>query len=109
MRLLAKTVAACFILGVVALAYLGANSAQAHGKKAKQKAQLKVKVGDTAPDFESVDEQGKAFKSKDVVGKTIVVLYFYPADFTGGCTKQACGFRDDIEKLEGAGVLVVGV
>jgi peroxiredoxin Q/BCP len=69
----------------------------------------KVKVGDKAPAFKSVDENGKAWKSSDVVGKKILVLYFYPADFTGGCTAQACGFRDDIEKLNSQGVEVVGV
>ena len=40
----------------------------------------------------STDDAGKAFKSSDVVGKKIVVVYFYPANFTGGCTNQACGF-----------------
>jgi len=69
----------------------------------------KVKVGEKAPAFESVDEAGKAWKSSDYVGKKILVVYFYPADFTGGCTKQACGFRDDIEKLASKGVHVVGV
>jgi thioredoxin-dependent peroxiredoxin len=106
MRLLAKCVAGCFILGALALVIGGNVDAQDKGKK---KAELKVKVGDTAPSFESVDENGKAFKSSDVVGKKIVVLYFYPADFTGGCTAQACGFRDDIEKLGSKGVVVIGV
>ena len=72
-------------------------------------AQEKAKVGDKAPKFEATDDQGKTWKSTDHVGKKIVVLYFYPADFTGGCTKQACGFRDDIEKLNGLEVEVVGV
>jgi len=106
MRLLAKCVAGCFILGALALVIGGNVDAQDKGKK---KAELKVKVGDPAPSFESVDETGKPFKSSDVVGKKIVVLYFYPADFTGGCTKQACGFRDDIEKLGSKGVEVIGV
>ena len=44
----------------------------------------KVKVGDKAPQFESVDDTGKAWKSSDVVGKKALVLFFYPADFTGG-------------------------
>jgi len=69
----------------------------------------KVKVGDKAPSFQSVDENGKAWKSSDHVGKKTLVLYFYPADFTGGCTAQACGFRDAIEKLGGQGIEVVGV
>ncbi len=66
------------------------------------------KVGDKAPAFKSVDENGKPWKSSDHIGKKVVVLYFYPADFTGGCTAQACGFRDDIEKF-GKNVEVVGV
>jgi peroxiredoxin Q/BCP len=74
----------------------------AAGEKAPQ-------VGDKAPVFESVDDQGKAWKSTDHVGKKIIVVYFYPADLTGGCTKQACGFRDDAAKLTDKGVEVVGV
>lgn len=68
-----------------------------------------VKVGDKAPVFESVDDQGKPWKSSDYVGKKILVVYFYPADLTGGCTKQACAFRDDYAKLTSKGVEVVGV
>lgn len=70
---------------------------------------VELKEGDKAPVFESVDDQGKPWKSSDHVGKKIVVVYFYPADLTGGCTKQACGFRDDMAKLEGKNVEVVGV
>lgn len=68
-----------------------------------------LKVGDPAPSFTSVDDQGKPWKSSDYVGKKILVVYFYPADMTGGCTKQACGFRDDMKKLTDKGVEVVGV
>ncbi len=68
-----------------------------------------LKVGDKAPEFMSTDDAGKAFKSSDVVGKKIIVVYFYPADFTGGCTNQACGFRDDFAKLKDKGVEVIGV
>ncbi len=68
-----------------------------------------VKVGDPAPEFSSTDDQGKPWKSTDYVGKKILVVYFYPADMTGGCTKQACGFRDDMKKLQDQGVEVVGV
>jgi peroxiredoxin Q/BCP len=68
-----------------------------------------LKVGDKAPIFESVDENGKPWKSSDVVGKKILVLYFYPADFTGGCTAQACGFRDNLDTLKSKDVEVVGV
>ena len=68
-----------------------------------------LKVGDAVPAFEAPDDAGKAWKSADHVGKKIVVVYFYPASFTGGCTKQACGFRDDQKALEEKGVEVVGV
>ncbi len=108
MRLLAKCVTGCFILGALGLVINGTTVAQDKVKE-KKKVELKVKVGDTAPSFESVADTGKPFKSSDVVGKKIVVLYFYPADFTGGCTAQACGFRDEIEKLKSANILVVGV
>jgi len=68
-----------------------------------------VKVGEKAPVFDGTDESGKAWKSADHVGKKVVVVYFYPADFTGGCTKQACSFRDDFQKLVDKGVEVVGI
>ncbi|MES2791656.1 MAG: peroxiredoxin [Planctomycetota bacterium] len=68
-----------------------------------------LKIGDAAPKFESIDDSGKAWKSEDHVGKHTIVIYFYPADLTGGCTKQACGFRDDLAKLKDQGVEVVGV
>ncbi len=107
MRMLAKCAAGFFILAILGVAYLGSTGASAQDKK--KKAELKVKVGDTAPAFEGVDDSGKTFKSSDVIGKKIVVLYFYPADFTGGSTAQACGFRDDIEKLGSKDVVVIGV
>jgi peroxiredoxin Q/BCP len=70
---------------------------------------VELKVGDPAPLFESTDDEGKPWKLSDHVGKKIIVVYFYPADMTGGCTKQACSFRDDLSKLTEQGVLVVGV
>lgn len=68
-----------------------------------------VNVGDQAPEFSALDENGKEWKSAEHVGKKVVVVYFYPADMTGGCTKQACAFRDDLSKLKDKGVEVVGV
>jgi peroxiredoxin Q/BCP len=68
-----------------------------------------VNVGDPAPVFESTDDQGNPWKSTDHVGKKILVIYFYPADLTGGCTAQACAYRDDMKKLADKGVEVVGV
>ncbi len=68
-----------------------------------------LKVGDKAPSFSLKDDSGKEWNSADHVGKKIVVVYFYPAAMTGGCTKQACGFRDDMKKLANKDVEVVGV
>ncbi len=68
-----------------------------------------LKVGDAAPTFTSTDDEGQPWKSEDHVGKHIVVVYFYPADCTGGCTKQAKGFQADLKKLKDKGVEVVGV
>ncbi|HAV30726.1 MAG TPA: peroxiredoxin [Planctomycetaceae bacterium] len=68
-----------------------------------------VNVGDSAPAFTALDQDGRQWKSEDHVGSKIVVVYFYPADMTGGCTKQACAFRDDLSQLKQKGVEVVGV
>jgi thioredoxin-dependent peroxiredoxin len=93
---------AAVVAAIVGLAAFDQRCNVAAGEKTKV-----LKVGDKVPAFQSVDDQGKTWKSTDVVGKKIVVLYFYPADFTGGCTSQACGFRDDIEKLKD--VEIIGV
>src|SRR5580765_514184 len=66
-------------------------------------------VGDPLPEFESTDEQGFAWKSADHIGKKVLVLYFYPGDFTGGCTRQAQAYRDALAKIEEHGAEVVGV
>jgi thioredoxin-dependent peroxiredoxin len=68
-----------------------------------------LKVGDPAPKFNCKDDAGKDFKSSEVVGKKVVVVYFYPADFTGGCTKQACGFRDNFKPFADKGIEVLGI
>ena len=67
-----------------------------------------IKVGDTAPDFSTVDDQDQAVKLSDLRGKR-VVLYFYPKDDTPGCTRQACGFRDIYAGLEELNSVVLGV
>lgn len=72
-------------------------------------ARADLNVGDEVPEFTATDDQGKEWKSADHVGEKVVVVYFYPADMTGGCTKQACAFRDDMGDLQKLGVEVVGV
>jgi peroxiredoxin Q/BCP len=76
---------------------------------AKDTKKVDLNVGDKAPDFTSTDDKGKEWKSSDHVGKKIMVVYFYPGDLTRGCTMQACSYRDDMKKLAGKGVQVVGV
>jgi peroxiredoxin Q/BCP len=68
-----------------------------------------VEKGDPAPDFILKDDQGKAWSSSDFFGKKVVVVYFYPAAMTGGCTKQACSFRDDKSKLDALDAMVIGI
>jgi peroxiredoxin Q/BCP len=70
---------------------------------------LDLAVGAAAPKFEATNEVGKPWKSADHVGKKIIVLYFYPGDFTPGCTAQARNFRDAMNKLTEQGVEVIGV
>jgi peroxiredoxin Q/BCP len=69
----------------------------------------KLKVGDKAPSIEGKDQDGKTWKLADETGKKIVLLYFYPRDDTPGCTKEACGFRDDLDELKKENVDVIGV
>jgi peroxiredoxin Q/BCP len=68
-----------------------------------------LEVGDLAPIFESTDDQGLTWKSSDHVGKKYIVVYFYPGDFTPGCTAQAQKFRDHMNALYDQGAEVVGV
>src|SRR5688572_2987593 len=67
------------------------------------------KVGDKAPDFTAQDQDGKTVKLSDFNGKQPVLLYFYPKDQTPGCTKEACGFRDQMSDLKKKNVTVLGV
>lgn len=67
-----------------------------------------LRVGDTAPDFSSVDQDGNAVKLSNFKGNPVVV-YFYPRDNTPGCTTEACNFRDNNELYANAGVKVLGI
>jgi len=68
-----------------------------------------LREGDTAPDFQAPGNNGRLWKSTEHVGRKYVVVFFYPAAFTSGCTKQACLFRDHLSELQQAGVEVVGI
>jgi thioredoxin-dependent peroxiredoxin len=67
------------------------------------------KVGDPAPLMTGKDQDGKTWKLSDLLGKQVVLLYFYPKDDTPGCTKEACGFRDLLADLKQDNVAVIGV
>jgi peroxiredoxin Q/BCP len=68
-----------------------------------------LKVGDKAPEFCLRDDQDRVWRSADHVGKRWVVIYFYPGDFTPGCTAQANAFKDAMIKFSEQGVEVVGI
>jgi peroxiredoxin Q/BCP len=65
--------------------------------------------GSKAPDFELVDQDGRRHTLKKLLADGPLILYFYPADFTPGCTKEACSFRDLHQDLMRAKLRVVGV
>lgn len=67
-----------------------------------------LKVGDKAPDFTLISDEGKDFSLKDLKGKK-VILYFYPKDDTEACTQEACSFRDNINVIEKKNAMVIGV
>ena len=66
-------------------------------------------MGDTAPDFTLPAQDGRQVRLADLLGKTAVVLYFYPKDETTVCTAEACAFRDAYQVFTDAGAEVVGV
>ena len=67
-----------------------------------------LKEGDKAPSFNMPTNKGENVSLSKLKGQKIV-LYFYPRDDTPGCTKEACGFRDDLSKYKRAGAVVIGV
>ena len=74
-----------------------------------QPVQGKVQVGDSAPDFTLPDQSGKPVSLGEFLGKTDIVLYFYPRDNTAVCTAEACAFRDSYELFKQAGAEVIGI
>lgn len=68
-----------------------------------------MEKGDTLPDFTLNDQNGQPFSSARIKGKQPIVLYFYPKNFTPGCTKEACSFRDAYEDFKELGAEVIGI
>jgi peroxiredoxin Q/BCP len=71
-------------------------------------AAIQLKAGDPAPEFTLPDADGKPVSLTNFRGQRVIV-YFYPAAMTPGCTTQACDFRDSLTALIGAGVAVIGI
>ncbi|GED97498.1 thioredoxin-dependent thiol peroxidase [Gordonia crocea] len=71
-------------------------------------APTRLAVGDPAPEFTLPDSHGNPVSLSDYAGRRVIV-YFYPAAMTPGCTKQACDFRDNLAELNDAGLAVVGI
>ena len=68
----------------------------------------RLSPGDTAPEFTLTDDRGEEVALSDFLGRKVIV-YFYPAAMTPGCTKQACDFSESLDSLRGAGYEVLGV
>lgn len=105
-----------FILFILSLNYFliscdddtsNSYSAQA-GSKTKNMAN-NIDVGSKAPEFSLPDQRGKRVNLADYLGKTNLVVYFYPKDESFGCTKEACSFRDNYEVFKEAGAEVIGI
>ena len=69
---------------------------------------MALKIGNKAPDFESINQNGDKVKLSDFIGKK-VVLYFYPRDNTPGCTAQACNLKDNYKTLQKNRYTILGI
>ncbi len=68
-----------------------------------------LQVGDKVPGFEAIADDGSTWKIKNYLGDKFLVVYFYPAAMTGGCTAQACAYRDLSGELASQNAMVIGV
>lgn len=69
---------------------------------------MRLEAGDTAPAFTLTDQDGAPVSLGDYAGENVIV-YFYPAAMTPGCTKEACDFRDNLNSLKSSGYRVIGI
>jgi thioredoxin-dependent peroxiredoxin len=90
-------------------AVVGCAASAAESSKATNAPARPPKVGDKAPLVTGRNQDDKTWKLASLVGKQIVVLYFYPKDDSPACTREACGFRDRMGELKKGNVEVVGV
>jgi peroxiredoxin Q/BCP len=68
-----------------------------------------LSIGARAPEFTLPDENGRSVSLSNLLSHGPLILYFYPADFTPGCTREACQMRDLHAQIEAAGLIVAGV
>jgi peroxiredoxin Q/BCP len=73
------------------------------------RAAVALKVGDPAPDFTAASSDGSQVHLQELIGQAPIVLYFYPKDDTPGCTKEACGIRDQFAAFRKLNTLVFGI
>jgi thioredoxin-dependent peroxiredoxin len=69
---------------------------------------IQIKVGDKAPEFKGINQNGDVISLQNYIGKK-VVIYFYPRDNTPGCTAEACDLRDNYSMLQSRGYEVIGI
>ena len=70
---------------------------------------MSLKIGDNVPSFTLKDQHGKEFSIDSLIGKKALVIFFYPKDFTPGCIKEVCSFRDQYEDFTDLGAEVIGI
>lgn len=70
---------------------------------------MSLKIGDSIPNFTLKDQNGNDFQIEKIIGKQALVIYFYPKNFTPGCVKEACDFRDQYEDFKDLGATVIGI
>lgn len=68
-----------------------------------------LSIGEIAPEFKAVDQNGQEVRLADFLGKKNVVLFFYPKDETPGCTAEVCSFRDHYEQFSNLDTVIIGV
>lgn len=68
-----------------------------------------LQVGDQAPDFELLDQRGESVRLSELLTKGPVVLFFYPAALSPGCTREACHFRDIVGEFAERGAAILGI
>jgi thioredoxin-dependent peroxiredoxin len=94
---------------VLFLLVLNNISCQENSKTQNMASEIKISIGEKAPLFSLPDQNGKMVHLTDFIGKTKLVVYFYPKDESYGCTKEACSFRDSYEDFKDAGAEVIGI